>query len=67
MNNVKYYETYHKDDLLPCFGDFRICVDCDLYSKCWSNLGWSYESPSGIDYNSSLSKTYLAGCENFCV
>jgi hypothetical protein len=67
MNNVKYYETYHKDDLLPCFGDFRIFEDCDLYNKCWSNLGWSYESPSGIDYNSSLSKTYLAGCENFCV
>jgi hypothetical protein len=48
---------------MPCFGwsDLWIYDECNLNSKSFSNVGHKYQCPKGITYNTSKSKTYLAG------
>ena len=52
----------------PTFGgghDFRIYTDCNVNTKSYSNLGYTFKSP--FDYQSQESRNYLAGIYNFQV
>jgi hypothetical protein len=43
----------HGKDLLASFGhDLRIYENCDKNYESYSNLGWAFEQPSDIKYES---------------
>ena len=41
--------------------DLAICENSNVKKDSWSNLGFTYELPQGITYDSDKSKSYLAG------
>ena len=46
----KKYETINRMYQLTCFcGDLSINEDCDKYCSSFSDLGWNYETPDGVE------------------
>ena len=68
MNKLK--ETYHDQDKMVRFGggnDLAIYDDCNNKSESYSNLGYSYQLPQGMFFDTEQAKTFLCGTYNFTV
>ena len=72
----KHYRNYDRSmycgsSYLVVFGgcdcDFRIVNNCNTDGSSYTNLGFAYECPEGMSYDSDESKSYLAGSSTFFV
>ena len=69
-NNIEKYEhggkepteIIHADWLLPCFADdLWIHEDCHKNLNSSSNVGWSYKTASGVEFDTIEATTFLTG------
>ena len=61
------YATYNRKDYGPTFGggfDFYISNYCNRNKNSYSNLGYTYKTPTNYKYGGNA-KTLLAGSYNF--
>lgn len=47
--------------------DFRVSSNCNVNSESYSNFGYTYQLPDGMQMNSEEAKSYLAGAYQFKV
>jgi porphobilinogen deaminase len=60
----------HHKNFLPAFGggcDFYIYTNSNNNLDSYSNLGVTFESPNGAEYDTTVTQTYLAGRQRFSV
>ena len=51
----------HANNLLPCFGnDLWLYEDCDVKKESYSNIGWWYDCPEGMKWDTADSQKYFA-------
>ena len=67
-SSSKRYSVYCSSGYGPTFGngfDIHIYKYASSNSYSYSNLGYTYSSPSGYSYGSTFAQTFLAGSHNF--